>query len=115
MIRSRFFVTLGACGLYNYGVSHMPVSLAGAYVNLIPVFPVILGWIVLGEHFTIIQYVACAFVFIGVLLSQGHTRAPGRTMSMRGRTRSFHCTEGMLKLRDMQIMMGVGGDSEHGW
>jgi len=64
------FVTLGAYGLYNFGVSRLPVSQAGAYVNLIPVFTVILGWIVLGERFTLIQYAACALVFMGVLLSQ---------------------------------------------
>jgi len=64
------FVTLGAYGLYNFGVSRLPVSQAGAYVNLIPVFTVILGWVILGERFTLIQYAACALVFLGVLLSQ---------------------------------------------
>jgi len=64
------FVTLGAYGLYNFGVSRLPVSQAGAYVNLIPVFTVILGWVILGERFTLIQYSACALVFLGVLLSQ---------------------------------------------
>jgi len=64
------FVTLGAYARYNFGVSRLPVSQAGAYVNLIPVFTVLLGWIILGERFTPIQYAAGALVFVGVVLSQ---------------------------------------------
>ena len=64
------FVTLGAYGLYNYGVSRMPASQASAYVNLIPVFTVILGWAVLGEQFTVPQYGASLLVFVGVFVSQ---------------------------------------------
>ncbi len=64
------FVTLGAYGAYNYGVSRMPASQASAFVNLIPVFALILGWIVLAERFTPMQYPASALVFIGVFISQ---------------------------------------------
>lgn len=64
------FVTLGAYGLYNYGVSRMPASQASAFVNLIPVFTVILGWAILGERFTLVQYGASLLVFIGVFVSQ---------------------------------------------
>ncbi|HDP25128.1 MAG TPA: DMT family transporter [Deltaproteobacteria bacterium] len=64
------FVTLGAYGLYNFGVSRIPASQASAFVNLIPVFTVILGWIILNERFTPVQYLASALVFFGVFLSQ---------------------------------------------
>lgn len=64
------FVTLGAYGLYNFGVSRIPASQASAFINLIPVFTVVLGWIILSERFTPLQYEACALVFAGVLLSQ---------------------------------------------
>jgi len=64
------FITLAAYGLYNYGVSRIPASQATAFVNLIPVFTVILGWIVLGERFSGMQYGAVAIVFLGVFLSQ---------------------------------------------
>jgi drug/metabolite transporter (DMT)-like permease len=67
------FVTLGAYGLYNYGVSRMPASQASAFVNLIPVFTVLLGWAILGERFTLIQYGASILVFIGVFVSQDRT------------------------------------------
>ncbi len=63
-------VTLGAYGLYNYGVSRIPASQASIFVNLIPVFTVILGWLILDERFTGAQYLASALVFIGIYVSQ---------------------------------------------
>ncbi|MDY0041112.1 MAG: DMT family transporter [Desulforhabdus sp.] len=64
------FVTFGAYGLYNYGVSRIAANQAAAFVNLIPVFTVMLGWAILGEQLTGSQYIACALVFLGVFLSQ---------------------------------------------
>ena len=64
------FITLAAYGLYNYGVSRIPANQATAFVNLIPVFTIILGWAILGEMFTGLQYVAAALVFLGVFVSQ---------------------------------------------
>lgn len=63
-------VTLGAYGCYNYGVSKIPASQATAFINLIPVFTLIMGAMILGERFTISQYMASALVFAGVILSQ---------------------------------------------
>ena len=63
-------VTMLAYFLYNFGVSQMPASKAGAYVNLIPVFTLILGWLILGETFTHLQFVASGIIFTGVILSQ---------------------------------------------
>ena len=63
-------ITLGAYGLYNFGVKHVPASRASIYVNLIPVFSVILGWLVLHETLSFRQMIAAAFVVGGVLISQ---------------------------------------------
>lgn len=68
------FVSIGAYGLYNFSVSRMPASRASAFVNLIPVFTVFLGWLVLGETFTPLQYVASVMVFAGVFMSQDRPR-----------------------------------------
>ena len=68
------FVTLGAYLLYNFGVSKIPANQASAYTNLIPVFSIILGFVILGESFTISQYIASALVLFGVYLSQRRTR-----------------------------------------
>ena len=64
------FVTLGAYLLYNYGVSKIPANKASAYVNLIPVFTIILGFLILDERFTTAQYIASLLVLLGVYISQ---------------------------------------------
>lgn len=64
------FITLGAYGLYNYGLSTIPASQASSFINLIPVFTFILSWLILKESFTTAQFIASGLVFSGVLLSQ---------------------------------------------
>ena len=64
------FVTMGAYGLYNFGVSRIPVSQASAFVNLIPAFTVFLGWLILDETFTPVQYLAAVMIFAGIFISQ---------------------------------------------
>ena len=68
------FVTIGAYGLYNYALKHMPASHVGGYVNLIPVFAVLLGFLVLDERFTFSQLFAAVLVFTGVIISQWRSR-----------------------------------------
>lgn len=63
-------VSMGAYGLYNYGVSRIPASQASAFVNLIPVFSILLSFFILGERLTSWQWLACALVFGGVFISQ---------------------------------------------
>ena len=67
-------VTLGAYGLYNYGVSRLAVSHTSAFFNLIPVVTVLLGALILDERFTVYQYFASGLVFIGIYLSQQSSR-----------------------------------------
>jgi len=63
-------ITLGAYGLYSYGVSKIPACQASAFVNLIPVATIIMARLVLDEVFTLGQYLASGLVLGGVLLSQ---------------------------------------------
>lgn len=63
-------ITLGAYGLYNFGLKHIPASSATMYVNLIPVFSVLLGWLILDETLSASQSVAAMVVMAGVYLSQ---------------------------------------------
>ncbi len=63
------FITLGAYGCYNFGVSRTPASRAAGYINLIPVFCVILGMLILGDQLNLSQWLACGLVFCGVWLS----------------------------------------------
>ena len=75
------FVTLLAYALYNFGVSRIPASQATAYVNLVPVFAILLGWLVLVEQFRPMQYLASGLVFAGVILSQQRRRRPTASQS----------------------------------
>ncbi len=63
-------ITLGAYGLYNYGLQHVPANQAAAYVNLIPIFSVILGYFILGETFNSNQIIAACIIMFGVWLTQ---------------------------------------------
>lgn len=63
-------ITLGAYGLYNFGVSKIPASQASAFINLIPVFTVFFGWLILHETFTSLQYACSGLVLFGVYVSQ---------------------------------------------
>ncbi|MGL4369815.1 MAG: DMT family transporter [Spirochaetota bacterium] len=63
-------VSLGAYGLYNYGISKIDASRGAAFVNLIPVFTILFGWLILGETMNVYQYAGCALVFAGVYISQ---------------------------------------------
>lgn len=63
-------VTIGAYWLYNWAISRVPVSLATAYINLIPVFTLLLAFWLLNERLNFWQCLACAAVFVGVVISQ---------------------------------------------
>lgn len=69
------FITLGAYGLYNFAVSKVPASQAAGFVNLIPVFSVVLGMIVLNERLSLQQWLASVLVFWGVYVSRGRRSA----------------------------------------
>ena len=76
------FITLGAYGCYNYSVSRIPASRAAGYINLIPVFGVLLGMIILGDRLNLSQWLACGLVFCGVWLSsRKKTELTGATIS----------------------------------
>lgn len=64
------FITLGAYGLYNFGVSKIPASQASLFVNLIPLFTIILAFMVLDDSFTKIQYFASLMVLFGLYITQ---------------------------------------------
>lgn len=64
------FVSLGAFGLYNWGISRIPASKASSYINLIPVTAVITGWAILGETLNTVQSISTLIIITGVILIQ---------------------------------------------
>lgn len=69
-------VTLGAYLLYNWAIQQIPVTLASAYTNLIPVFTVMLAYLLLGETMNLPQLLACGLVLVGVVWSQRTAKFP---------------------------------------
>ncbi|WP_300655781.1 DMT family transporter, partial [Pseudomonas sp.] len=69
-------VTVGAYGLYNYGVSQLPASQASGFTNLIPLFTLVFAMLLLGERLNTMQLFAAALVFGGVALSQWRNAPP---------------------------------------
>ena len=63
-------VTFGAFGLYNWAMCHIPASRAAVFINLVPVFAIILGWILLNERLSPLQMLSAACVFLGVWLAR---------------------------------------------
>jgi drug/metabolite transporter (DMT)-like permease len=68
------FVTLGAFGLYNWGMSRITASRASAFIYLTPVTAVIVGWFFLNETLTTGQCMAACVVIAGVMLSESFPR-----------------------------------------
>jgi drug/metabolite transporter (DMT)-like permease len=67
-------VSLGAFGLYNYGIKTLSVSRASICINLIPVIAITLGWVFLGETLNLKQGIAAGIVISGVVLSNYKSR-----------------------------------------
>jgi len=64
------FITMGAYGLYNFGVSKIKASQASIFINLIPVFSVFWAWALLSETFTWLQFASATLILCGVWISQ---------------------------------------------
>ena len=63
-------VTVGASGLFNFAVGRLRASQASAFINLIPLFTLLIAVLMLGETLNAEQIVAAVVVFAGVALSQ---------------------------------------------
>jgi len=63
-------VTLGGYGMFNLALSRIEVSRASVFVNLIPVFTVLLAYIFLGEVLSETEMMASFVIFGGIIVSQ---------------------------------------------
>ncbi len=84
------FVTIGAYGLYNFGVSRVPANQAAAFINLIPVVTLVFGFFLLDERLTGWQIIACLLVFSGVFLSQDRETAKKNALNEQKSRSSGH-------------------------
>ncbi len=63
-------VSCGAFILHGIGVSRLGASRANICMNMIPVFTIVFGMLILGERMLPSQWLASAIVFTGVFLSR---------------------------------------------
>lgn len=84
-------ISIGAYGLYNFGISKLPAWQASAFINLIPVFSIFLGWLCLGEHINLNQFLGAVLVFCGVIMSQDRRRKEDALASEIADKGGFDC------------------------
>jgi len=63
-------VTLGGYGLYNFALTKIDASKASMFIYLIPVFTLLLAFEILDETLTFSEFIACAIILCGVIISQ---------------------------------------------
>ena len=63
-------VTLGGYGLFNFALSRIQASKASMFINLIPVFTLILAFLILGERLGIFEMFASMVILLGVAITQ---------------------------------------------
>ena len=68
-------VSFGAYGLYNYGVSTIPASEASLFINLIPVFAVLLAYLLLDEQLGWSEILGGTVILFGVFVAQSKAAA----------------------------------------
>lgn len=56
--------------MFNQNLNIIPAGQASSFINLVPVFTIILGWMILGESFTPLQFLGVVLVFSGVIITQ---------------------------------------------
>lgn len=64
------FVTLGAFGLYNLGMTYMAAGKAALAINMVPPVALLTGWLLLGEGMTSVQLMACGIIGVGVFVGR---------------------------------------------
>jgi len=70
VIYQGVIVTIGGYGMYNFALGRMEASKAAIYINLIPIFAVVLAYLIRGEVLTLVGIIASMVILTGVFISQ---------------------------------------------
>lgn len=62
--------SVGAFGLFNWGIKFVSAAASSSFINLIPIVAAFGSWLVLGELLNGLQAVGAGIVLTGVLISQ---------------------------------------------
>ena len=70
LVLSGIVTTFGVYTLMNSCIPKMPLARLTSFVNMVPVFTIILSLVIMGETLTWLQFVCCVVIMVGVLISQ---------------------------------------------
>jgi len=56
--------------IWNYGLRQVGAVRTATYQNLVPVLGLILGFLILGEQLTLVQYAGSAVVIAGIVIAR---------------------------------------------
>lgn len=72
------FVSICGYGLFNFALSKTSASKAGMFINLVPVFTLLIAYIVLNEKLNVTQLFACGLILFAVFISQAKLLIPNK-------------------------------------
>ena len=81
------FVSLGAFSAYAYALATLPVSTVATYAYVNPVIAVLLGVVVAGERFSVLQLAGGAIVLVAVVMVIAAERPTRQGPTRQGPTR----------------------------
>lgn len=73
-------VTIGGYGLYNFALTRIEASKASIYINLIPVFTLVLAFLILDERLSFLEITASFIILLGVFVSQIKVTIPKKIL-----------------------------------
>lgn len=92
-------VNILAFTCYNQALRELPAVKVAGLLNLLPLMCLFFGWLLLGETLTMIQYIGCGVLLLGIVVSQVNSRQkslfieqlllPWHKVSQRIRNRSI--------------------------
>lgn len=70
LVLSGVLTTFGVYTMVNVCIAKMPLARLTGFINMVPVFTIALGLLVMGETLTPLQAVCCAAILASVIISQ---------------------------------------------
>lgn len=85
LVLSGVVTTFGVYTLFNSCIPKMPLARLTSFVNLVPVFAIALGILIMGERLTLVQFICSAVILCGVILSQREKELFPKRLALRER------------------------------
>ncbi len=70
IVKLGFFASTLAFLFYMYGLKFMSITKVNVFTNTIPIFTILISWLLLGEEIGVKKIVGILIVIVGVIISQ---------------------------------------------